>query len=90
MGERKTCEKRWKSSKSWDKTRHVKIQHCFFSSSPFLRIKFDVNCVPEFTSCLHNLSYTGWGNTQKTFQILSDLESIFRRLRGLKGPATSP
>jgi len=90
MRERKTCEKRWKSSKLWDKTRHVKIQHCFFRHRLFLRIKFDVNCVAEFTSRLQNLSYTCWGNTQKTFQILSDLESIFRRMRGLKGPATSP
>ena len=37
MGKSKACEKRWKSSKSWEKARHVKIQHCFFSSSPFFK-----------------------------------------------------
>ena len=37
MGKSKACEKRWKSSKSWEKARHVKIQHCFFTSSPFFK-----------------------------------------------------
>ena len=37
MGKSKAGEKRWKSSKSWEKARHVKIQHCFFASSPFFK-----------------------------------------------------
>ena len=40
MGKNKACEKRWKSSKSWEKARHVKIQHCFFASSNFFKNSF--------------------------------------------------
>ena len=34
-----------KKQKSWEKVRHVKIQHCFFSSSPFFKNFFWQGCI---------------------------------------------
>ena len=81
--EKKLCRRRYKSTKERLK---VWLLNGDWKKKCQISCKFGGSFFSTPTKSFAN----GWGNTQKTFQILSDLESIFRRLRGLKGPGTSP